>query len=124
MTRILLIDDDPAVCDSTAAILRAHGHSVTSATDGDRALKQLSTESFDLVITDIMMPIMDGIEVIRELRMRQPNLKIIAMSGGGRGAQFAYLHAAGKLGADAILEKPFHEDHLLWHVERLMRAPM
>jgi CheY-like chemotaxis protein len=124
MVRILVIDDDAAVRDSTAEILSAHGYSATSAPDGEQGLNLLAAEKFDVVITDVLMPGMDGIEVVRELRKVRSEVKIIAISGGSHGTdRFVDLRAAGALGADDILEKPFDEDRLIAAIQHLTGAP-
>ncbi|MFW5681233.1 MAG: response regulator, partial [Pseudomonadota bacterium] len=87
--------------------LEAAGHEVSSADDGDTALQRLRHETFDLVITDIIMPGKEGIELILELRRLQPDLPIIAMSGGHISGGHDVLDAAQRLGAIHTLAKPF-----------------
>ena len=80
----------------------------------------LAEQEFGLVLTDVLMPDKDGIEVISELRRDHPNLPIIAMSGGGRLPRDGYLTIARHLGAHAILQKPFTIDQLVSTVDRLL----
>ena len=96
------------------------GHEVDTAVNGDEALAHASHKNFDLVITDIIMPSKDGIEVIIALRKAQPTAKIIAISGGGRLNAKDYLGIAQKLGAAATLSKPFSGSELVASVERVL----
>ncbi|MCH8237326.1 MAG: response regulator [Proteobacteria bacterium] len=75
-----------------------------------------TTDPFDLVITDIIMPEKEGVETIVELKQLHPSLKIIAISGGGRTRNMDFLKLAKQFGADSILAKPFSEDELMEHV--------
>lgn len=100
--------------------LRMSGHEVTTATDGNEALAHAGRENFDLMITDIIMPDRDGIEVIVALRKTMPALKVIAISGGGRLNAKDYLNIAQKLGASATLAKPFSGSDLVATVERVL----
>ncbi|HKQ10018.1 MAG TPA: response regulator [Rhizomicrobium sp.] len=118
--RILVIDDDTMVSDSLAALLQAHGHTVTLAEDGGQALEYIGAHPFDLVITDIIMSGTDGIEAIQVIRRQFPSMSIIAMSGGGCGFRPGYLETAHTLGADETLAKPFEEGILLETIERAM----
>lgn len=117
MARILVIDDEALVRDSLAGLLRRAGYRVSVASDGAAGLRACGCEQFDLVITDIVMPGMDGIETLLALRRSPRPLKILAMSGGGRRGAALYLTAAGALGADAGLVKPFTEAELRRAVE-------
>ena len=84
MARILLIDDDDSVRRALRLTLTEFGHTVIEARDGQEGLKLFPQANADLVITDIVMPEKDGIEVLIELRKKQPPVNIIAISGGGR----------------------------------------
>jgi CheY-like chemotaxis protein len=117
---ILLIDDDEGVRLSVAAALRHAGHSVVPARNGREALVFFDSGSFDLVITDIIMPEMEGIETIMQLRKAGGSIPILAISGDGRRCEAgSYLDLAGKLGADAALNKPFSAVQLRVAVARL-----
>jgi DNA-binding response OmpR family regulator len=107
MPRILLIEDDDAVRDTLHEILKQLGYDVTEARDGKQGLALFKAAGADVVITDIVMPEMEGMQVIRELRQIDPAVKIIAMSGGGRQSAQDYLKVARILGAVRILPKPF-----------------
>ena len=118
-THILVIDDDESVRDSLKVLLSVHGYEVALAPDGREGLAALRRKRFDLVVTDLLMPNVDGIETIREIRKHDASLKILAMSGGDSATQFLHLPAAKALGADEILKKPFDEDSLLAAIRRL-----
>jgi DNA-binding NtrC family response regulator len=105
--RVLLIDDEQMVRKIVRKMLERNGHQVTEAENGRLGLEQLKAGSFDLVITDIIMPEMEGVETLVTVREQYPDVKVIAMSGGGRTGNIDFLSAAEKLGASAILHKPF-----------------
>jgi DNA-binding NtrC family response regulator len=105
--RVLLIDDEQMVRKIVRKMLERSGNEVTEAENGRLGLEQLKTGTFDLVITDIIMPEMEGVETLMTVREQYPNVKVIAMSGGGRTGNIDFLSAAEKLGASAILHKPF-----------------
>lgn len=107
MPRILLVEDDPAVRESALIVLQRAGHEVVEATNGRAALELLQARVFDLVITDIIMPEVEGLEVIRAVRSRHPACPVIAMSGGGQIDKGELLGWAQKFGASAVLFKPF-----------------
>lgn len=107
MARILIIDDEASVRDALVAVLTRAGHEVASAVDGRRGIDALSSFAVDVVITDINMPEMDGIEVITRLHEVQPDLPVIAISGGGRTDKNFLLDDADALGAVDTLTKPF-----------------
>ena len=113
MARILLVDDDAAVRQTLLTGLRAAGHDVVDVADGLKALAAMKQGAFDLVVTDIVMPNADGIETILKLRRLQPDLPLIAMSGGGRAGDGEYLGIATKFGAVATLAKPFSPRRLV-----------
>jgi len=106
MANICLIEDDKMIRDSLERILKKMGHSVTTATNGREGLDAVAKISFDLIITDIIMPEVEGIEVIRTAKQQSPDTRIIAMSGGGRVGNTDFLQIAQSLGADQIIYKP------------------
>ncbi|HJR23710.1 MAG TPA: response regulator [Dongiaceae bacterium] len=120
---ILIIDDDAAVSRTLSLILTRAGHQVTTVTRGRKGLELLSQGGFDLVLTDIIMPELDGIEAIRRIRTDHPGLRIIAMSGGGQIDKADFLHMAEALGADRVLEKPVRSERLLELVGSVMANP-
>lgn len=119
-TRILLIDDDVAVRTMLRQTLTHFGHTVTEARNGKEGLELFALAEFDLVITDIVMPEKEGLEVLMELRKRQPPMKIIAISGGGRQNAMGYLQTARFLGATKVMAKPFSNESLIAAVDELM----
>jgi CheY-like chemotaxis protein len=106
MPRILIVDDNYDSCATLAGLLKRDGYKVGVAADGDEALKAQAKSPFDVLITDIFMPVRDGVETIREFRVRYPQTRIIAMSGS-RGFAVDYLSLGLTLGADRVLRKPF-----------------
>jgi DNA-binding response OmpR family regulator len=119
MAVILIIDDDRQMRRLFARILERAGHTVHQAEDGRGGIALFHKERPALVISDIVMPDMEGIETIRTLRRDEPIVPIIAISGG---SEPDYLRAAIKLGATASLQKPFAPDELLSLVEALLDA--
>ncbi|MEO5349102.1 MAG: response regulator [Magnetococcus sp. YQC-3] len=123
MTTILVIDDDPTSCHLVRAILEAEGYTLLCAGGGDEGLRLFRQHHVDVVITDILMPGTDGLAVIRELLTTTPEIKIIALSGGGMilTAETS-LHVARKMGAFTSLSKPFARAELLAAVRRVLRS--
>ncbi len=91
--------------------------------DGFKASRKLRGQNYDLLITDLLMPDRDGLELIREARRDYPRMRIIAMSGGGRVGHEQYLRLAKGMGADAILAKPFLPDDLCSTVDTVLVPP-
>ena len=113
MKRILLVDDNESFRQPLSKLLQQAGYELRIGNDGFEAVNAFRQQCFDLVITDIVMPGKEGLETIMELRRLQPQLKIIAISGGGRFSPDAYLPMAQRLGATATLEKPFSSEQIL-----------
>lgn len=113
MARILVIDDDAMVRETIRDILESQGYSVEEAENGRTGLAKMRKNRADLVVTDIIMPEMEGIEAMLAVREEFPGVKVIAISGGGRTANYDFLEVAGKLGANKTLQKPFTRDELL-----------
>lgn len=120
MKRILFIDDNEPFRVSFSRILARQGFAVTQAEDGLVGLKKFQEEIPDLVICDLIMPEMEGMETIQELRRLKPDLRIIAISGGGRVNPLDYLKIAQMMGAAEQLAKPFSSDELISVIERLI----
>ncbi len=108
MARILIIDDEYYVRALVTKILERSGHEIVEATNGQEGIDFFERGGqVDLVITDIFMPEKDGIETLRHLKEKNPDLKVVVVSGGGKGLAKGYLPAAAAFGADATIEKPF-----------------
>jgi CheY-like chemotaxis protein len=122
MKKILVIDDDSLVRDTIVRILERKGFRVLVAADGLRGLRLFHSEEPDLVITDIIMPEKEGLETIREIRAKQPDAKIIAISGGARIGNMDFLRMAGELGASQIMPKPFDPADLVSLISRCLEA--
>jgi two-component system chemotaxis response regulator CheY len=123
MAQILLVDDDAMVRETIRHILVAEDHDVASAQDGREAVEQFAAGNFDLVVTDIIMPEKDGIEIIKEFRQLRPDIRILAISGGGRIGNTDFLRIAEKLGAYAIIAKPFDPDEFVEKVNFCLKRP-
>jgi len=113
VARILVVDDDQPVRELICAILGSCGYEISEANNGQIATRMYREQPFDLVITDLVMPDMEGIELIKELRAIDHNVKVIAISGGFLTASDTYLKAAKLMGAQRTLPKPFEMDELL-----------
>ena len=121
MARVLIVDDDADIREGVHDMLAACGHSVFEASNGAIALRQLTSNCIDVVLTDILMPDKEGIETIQEIRRIQPDKKILAMSGCE--ARHEYLDFARYLGADAVLTKPFQPAELLEAIGSVLSVP-
>lgn len=120
MARILVIDDDPMARIVISEMLISEGHEPFMANDGSEGLEAFFKEKFDLVITDIIMPGVEGIQTIIELRKKFQDVKIIAVSGGGRLGAYSHLELAEKIGAQKTLAKPIRKSKLLDAVNELL----
>ena len=107
MAFVLIIDDDDALRGSMRRVLERAGHSVKEAADGEEGLRLYREEPTDLVVTDLIMPGKEGIETIQEFRQEFPEIRILAVSGGGSVDPQGPLFDAEALGADDTLAKPF-----------------
>jgi len=117
---ILVVDDDKAICERLFRTLSANGYTVRVVTDGDACIQQLQGFNWDLVITDIVMPTIDGFELIVRIRQEFPAVKIIAMSGGSDDFNAEQLlSAASQFQVDGYLAKPIAKDDLLALVEEV-----
>ena len=134
MASLLVIDDEADVRDALWVTLIAVGHHVRVATNGPEGLAACLAATPDLVITDLIMPIAHGFDVITQLRAKYPTIRIIAISGGGNYwtqsyqpdtvTTSAYLTAALDMGADLILSKPFDCDELVNVVKQVLQGPV
>jgi DNA-binding response OmpR family regulator len=120
MARILVIDDEPSVRELLYAMLIEEGYEVVEAADGKAGMRLFQECPADLVITDLIMPEKEGIETIMDLRRDFPDVKIIAMSGGGIIQAEDYLGMAQGVGAHRVFEKPFGVSDMLKAVRELL----
>ncbi|HAT11087.1 MAG TPA: response regulator [Planctomycetes bacterium] len=122
MARILLADDNRQLRNILAEALTEAGHSVVEAADGKQAITQLAAQSFEVVITDMLMPEADGAEVMQMHRRLVPRPLLVVISGGGHIDPERYLAMARAMGADQVLRKPFPPSVLIAAVARLLAA--
>jgi two-component system, chemotaxis family, chemotaxis protein CheY len=120
MAHILVIDDDPVLRRVVTLALEAAGHSVLRCENGRKAVAFLEHDHADLLVTDIVMPEMDGVETVRAVRQLDPDLPILAISGGGSFDPKDYLGIAQAFGATAVLPKPFRPAELVDVVSQLL----
>lgn len=106
MKRVLIIDDEPAVCSMLRHGFEQAGFEVHTAENGTQGLALVHQQLPDLVVTDLLMPEKDGLEIIREIHREYPGMKVIAMSGGHR-AELDFLVEAQLFGAAHAIAKPF-----------------
>ena len=121
MQKILIIDDEPHILLMLKKMLEKAGYEIDLASNGNEGLKLFEDSPSDLVITDIIMPEKEGLETIREMKRMRPELKIIAMSGGGKISAENYLGTAKIFGAAKVLEKPFTKEEMVSAVEELLK---
>lgn len=110
MARILLAEDEGTVREFVSRVLTMHGHSVLEAQDGAQAVELMNQHHFDLLLTDIVMPVMDGISLALKVRDTRPNVPIILMTGYANESQRA--HNLSVL-IEELLSKPFNKDQLM-----------
>jgi CheY-like chemotaxis protein len=122
MAKILVIDDDKFFREMLCDMLHRAGYTVTSAEDGQSGIENCRREPVDLVVTDILMPVKDGVTTIQELQKEFPGVKIIAVSGGGAvNKGEAYLQATKYItGVRHIFTKPFAKSDFIQAVKELV----
>ena len=118
--KILVVDDDHGVREVIRAMLESVGFEVSIAVNGRDAMSMLHTDTFDLILTDLVMPEQEGIATIKEIRQNYPQVKVIAMSGAFGGD---YLRIAGFLGAHGTLAKPIKLEAVLRAIDDVMQLP-
>jgi CheY-like chemotaxis protein len=123
MALILIIDDEPQIRSMLKLMLERDGYEVAEAPDGIEGIRIYRQNPADLIITDLIMPNKDGIGVIIDLKKEFPNVKIIAMSGGGLNKPEGYLKGAKKLGAACTLTKPIDRDEMLRAIKDVLKSP-
>ena len=120
MAKILVLDDEPSILLMIKKMLEKAGHEVAIALNGKEGMLLFEKNKPDLLITDIIMPEKEGLETIFELRKMYPDLKIIAISGGGRIHPEGYLPSAKHFGANLIFQKPLVQKEFLQAVTLLL----
>lgn len=119
-TKLLLVDDNADFLDSYGFLLEDQGYTVETASTGREALKKFKSALFDLVITDIVMPDMEGLETIMELKKIKSDIPVIAISGGGKVGPEQYLRTAQMMGAGRALYKPLSFNTLHQAIRELL----
>ncbi len=120
MAKILVVDDDPQIIKMLVKLLEKEGHSVVTATDGVQGKDVWRKQSPDLLVTDIVMPEKEGLDLILELQQEFPKIKVIAISGGDSIEPDYYLELAQIIGAYRTLTKPFTPSELLSAVNQVL----
>jgi len=123
MTRVLVIDDDQLFLKLMIRTLEQRGHQVEFAIDGATGERMFAASEYDAVVCDIVMPEQEGVQTIRQMRARRPDVGIVAISGGlsfGNSSSVDVLDIAGKFGADLTLKKPFQLPELAAAVEQVL----
>jgi len=123
MARILLIDDSLSLRRMARRALEEVGHDVVEAEDGNTALRLFAGLQPDLVVSDVFMPGMNGIELFIRIREAFPEVRLIMVSGGGSIEQSGVLEASSSLGAVGTLDKPFTAEALQECVRRALEHP-
>lgn len=113
MKRVLVIDDEALARELIRRILEKEGYEIAEAVNGEQGVESFKGRPCDLVITDLVMPVKDGINTILEIRQLVPDLPILAVSGGGAIAKERYLNAAGYIDGVTTLAKPFTRQQLI-----------
>lgn len=123
MSQILVIEDDIEFCEILCKVLKKKGYGVLAASNGKKGIDLYKNNSADLVITDILMPERDGIEVICTLKKIFPGIKIIAISGGGKfGSGREYLQSAKVVcNIEHTLTKPFGRNQLFRMIQEILK---
>ncbi|MEN8157201.1 MAG: response regulator [Bacteroidota bacterium] len=122
MQKILIIDDESNILMMLKKMLEQSGYEIELAANGVEGIEMFKKSRADLVITDIIMPEKEGLETIREMRRIKSDLKIIAMSGGGKVSADSYLEIARIFGASKIISKPFTKQEMVLAVDELLKA--
>jgi len=120
MAGILIVEDDKDLREMLKISLTRKRFTVLEAVNGKEAILYFKPLVTDLVITDLIMPEEDGLKVIMKLREIKPEIKVVAISGGGKAGPGNYLNLAKALGADLIVSKPFSVNDLISKIEELL----
>ncbi len=118
--RVLIVDDEPGVRATLAAVLELEGYAVTEALSGAQGVRFCSARPFDLILTDIRMPGMNGVDMLRAVRKHQPSIAVVLMTAF---ALEELIERGLTEGAFTLVQKPFRMDHLVRVLARALRAP-
>ncbi len=124
MAQILIVDDEELVRSTLRRILQRDGHDVLEAENGERGLEIYRSQSVDLVIADLFMPVMDGLAMLNELRQEFPAARLIAISGSVYEGEPKFLEIAGRMESVRTLAKPFTADQVAAVVNETLTASM
>ena len=122
MADILVVEDMAGVRQAISSMLKRAGHAVTLTQHGGEGVAALRSSRFDLVITDMLMPGSDGMDVLQQISAMPNHPPVIAISGGGAGVSAENALAAAKLHANAFLQKPFERAELLAVVNQVLEG--
>lgn len=122
MALVLIVDDDPTVLRMLTQVMQRDGHTVMQAEDGEVAMRLFRLQPADIIITDLLMPNKEGLELIAEAREIAPAVGIIAYSGGGKIQPENYLEFATGMGADRVFTKPVPITDLSVAVKELLAS--
>ena len=120
MIKILVIDDDELVKNMISSVLRKNNFEVVSASNGVEGVNVAKKVEPNIVLTDMLMPDKEGVETIIEVKQALPEVKVIAMSGGGQEKNMTFLQMAKKVGADCVLQKPFKPSDLVSMIKEMV----
>lgn len=123
MARLLVVDDDKRVRQMLRQMLEFEGYQIAEAANGEQAIHVYRSDRCDMVILDIIMPVKEGISTLTELQKLDPEVKIIAISGGDRFAPQGYLETAELAGAQYTFSKPVERKELLTAIRSLLGEP-
>jgi DNA-binding response OmpR family regulator len=122
MAGIMIVEDDNDLREMLKLSLLQRKYTIIEASNGKEAIAKFKPSLVDLVVTDIIMPDEDGLKVIMKLKEIKPNIRIIAISGGGKAGPGNYLNLARALGADEIFPKPFSVQSLIAKIDAILEA--
>ena len=120
---ILVVDDDPEFREALCRALRGAGHAVEEAADGIQALRVAAADPPDLLITDLIMPNRDGIELVMAVKQAHPAMRILVISGRANVGPLDLMDVAARLGANATLAKPFATEQLFAKIAEVLDPP-
>ncbi len=122
MSRILIVEDEEYMREMLVDTLEKEGYDVSVAVNGVEAIKAIEEETFDLIVTDIVMPEKDGLSTILQTKRDNENIKIIAISGGDRSfTGSSYLQIAKNIGVERTFQKPFNSKEFLRAIKEVLQ---